>query len=392
MIDNLLTGIRVIDLTRCISGPYCTKLMAALGAEVIKIEKPGTGDPARRLGPFPDDRPHPEASGIFLYLNAGKKSITLNLKTQTGFNILKKLSREADVLVENFEPEVRQRLNLDYDVLKKTNQKLIMTSISSFGQTGPYRDFKAGEITVFALGGLQSLLGEHGREPLKFGGSPGQYMTGTAAFSGSMAALHHADNTGEGQHVDISMMDCLLSAHIQDLVEYAYTGRIMTKFRRMLILPCEDGFVAAVIHLRQWPRLVRLLGMPELLDDPRFSTMDQRRMHADELEAYMLPWVVGRTKADIYKTGQELGIPFGYIATTEDLLKSPQYAARDFFVEIDHPVTGKLKYPGMHFKMNDIQVNQQRAPLLGEHNREIYSDRLKISEKELVKLFSGNII
>jgi CoA:oxalate CoA-transferase len=392
MFENLLTGLEVIDLTHHIAGPYCTKLMAALGAEVIKVEKPGKGDGARKLGPFPADKPNPEASGLFLYLNTNKKSITLNLKTKTGVKILKDLIRDADILIENFEPRVMPSLKLDYNTLEKTNPGLVMTSISNFGQTGPYRDMRAEEINVFALGGLMNLLGDANREPLKFGGSPGQYMAGIAGFSGSLVALHNAEKTRIGQHVDISIMECLVSCHFQDMIEYSYTGRLLPRLRRMLVMPCKDGFVAATVLQRQWPRLSKLVGMPELLEDPRFKTMESRRIHADELEAYILPWMIERTKEEIYHAAQAVGLSFGYIATSEDLLKAPQYKARDFFVDIDHPVAGKLTYPGIPFGMDDIASDQKRAPLLGEHNEEIYCGHLGLTKKDLVKLRNNGVI
>jgi len=391
-LEPLLSGIKVIDLTHYIAGPYCTKLMAALGAEVIKIERPGEGDGTRKMGPFPDDRPDPERSGLFLYLNTNKRSVTLNLKTSTGIRILKDVVREADVLVENFMPRVMPSLGLDQKTLEEINPRLVMTSISNFGQTGPYSDYKANEVTVFALGGLMELLGDEGREPLKFGGSPGQYMAGLAAFSGSMVALHHAEKTRIGQHVDISIMECLLSCHFQDMIEYSYTGRLLPRLRRMLVMPCKDGFVAATVLQRQWPRLPKLVGMPELLEDPRFKTMESRRMHADELEAYILPWIIERTKEEIYHAAQAAGLSFGYIATSEDLLKAPQYRARDFFVDIDHPVAGKLTYPGIPFKIDNLSCDQSRAPLLGEHNLEIFCGRLNYSKEDLVRLRANGVI
>ena len=389
---DALSGVRVIDLTQHIAGPYCTKLFSTMGGEVIKIEKPAKGDGARRTGPFPDDLPNSEKSGLFLYLNTGKKSITLNLKTNFGAKILKQLIKEADILVENFKPGAMDGMGLDYDALQKINPRLVMTSISNFGQSGPYRDYKAGEITLFALGGLMNMLGDAEREPLKFGGSTGQYLAGMAAFSGSMAALHHAEQTGRGEHVDISIMECLVSSHFQDIIEYSYTGRLIKRFRRMLIFPCKDGFVAAVVHQTQWPRLPKLLNMPELLKDPRFQTMASRRMHSDELEAYILPWMVERTKEEIYHAAQAEGIPLGYIATTKDLLSSRQYQARGYFIDIDHPVSGNLSYPGVPFAMRDMTFNQGPAPLLGEHNQEILCGWLNVPREDLAKLSALGIV
>jgi len=392
MSKRVLSGIKVIDLTHYIAGPFCTKLMAALGAETIKVEKPSEGDGTRKMGPFPSDKPDPDKSGLFLYLNTDKKSITLNLKTQTGREVLKELIREADVLVENFEPRVMPSLGLDYKALEKINPKLVMTSISNFGQTGPYRDYKAREITLFAVSGQMYNLGDKGREPLKYGGSPNQYLAGVVGFTGTMVALHHAEKVGTGQHVDISIMECLVSTHYQDLVQYQYTGTVLGRIRRMGILLCKDGFISLNVQAPQWPRLPMLMGMPELLEDSRFKTMESRRIHADELEAYLLPWTIERSKEEVYHAGQAAGLPLGYVATAEDLLKSAQYKARRFFVDINHPVAGKLSYPGMPFKMGNLPCEQGRAPLLGEHNEEIYCGQLGYAKGDLVRLRATGVI
>ena len=392
IVKNLLSGIKVIDLTHYIAGPFCTKLMGALGAEVIKIEKPGEGDSSRKMSPFFQDKPNAEGSGWFLYLNTSKKGMTLNLKSRMGIKIFIELIRNADVLVENFEPRVMPSLGLDYPTLEKINHKLVMTSISNFGQMGPYKDYKATEITLLALGGMMNLLGDIGNEPLKLGGFPAQYLAGIGGFSGSMVALHHAKKTGIGQQVDVSIMECLTACHFQDLVEYAYMHRIQKRFRRMMIFPCMNGYVSIMNHQRQWVRLPKWLGMPELLQDPRFKTMESRRMHADELEAYILPWIVERTKEEIYHEGQKAGNVIGYLASAEDLLKSPQLKARGFFVDINHPATGKLSYPGMPFKLNHQSCDLTRAPLLGEHNEEILCGQLKFTKDDLVMLRSNGVI
>src|SRR4030043_1673381 len=180
MLEQALSGVKIIDLTWYISGPYCAKLLADYGAEVIKVEKAGEGDPARRMGPFFKDDPHPEKSGLFLHLNTNKQGITLNLKTATGKKILKELVKDADILVENFRPHVMPGLGLDYETLKKVNPRLVMVSISSFGQTGPYREFKAAEIVEYAMGGEMYSTGIAGREPLKLGGNVGRNQGGTA--------------------------------------------------------------------------------------------------------------------------------------------------------------------------------------------------------------------
>jgi crotonobetainyl-CoA:carnitine CoA-transferase CaiB-like acyl-CoA transferase len=392
VVEYPLQGVKVLDLTTSIAGPYCTKLLSALGAEVIKVEKPGSGDVARTMGPFPCDVPDTEKSGLFLYLNTNKKSITLNIESKTGIAIFKKLVLDVDVLVENFEPKVMPELGLSYEILSKINPKIVMTSISNFGQNGPYKDFKASEITTFALSGLMDILGDSGKEPLKLGGSPGQYAAGVMGFTGTMAALLNSSQTGSGDYVDISILETLLCCHFQALAQYAYTGEILKRIRSMLICPCNDGFIGLTVQQTQWPRLQALIGMPQLLEDDRFKTMSSRRIHADELEAYVIPWTIERTKEEAYRLGQEAGLPIGYVATAKDLLRSEQYEFREYFIEIDHPVAGKLVYPGMPFKFSNCQCTQERAPLLGEHNKEIFCQRLGYSQKDLVKLTQQGVI
>lgn len=392
MSELLLSGISVVDLTHYVSGPFCTKLLAGMGAEVIKIENPTGGDPARRMTPFPGDIPDSEKSGTFLYLNTGKKSITLNLKTATGVKILRDLVKEADVLVENFKPRVMPSLGLSYGTLEHMNPKLVMTSISNFGQTGPYRDYRAEEMVIFALGGMMYLIGDPEREPLRWGFAAAQYMGGLAAYTGTLAALHYAEKTGIGQQVDIALMECIAASHFQATEQYAYTGVVPKRNRAMLVFPCKDGVVQLALQPHHWPKLTQLVGMPELLEDPRFSNTEARVGHAEELETILLPWMMEHTMVEIYHTGQAIGLPVGYSATSSDLFSTPQYRVRGFFVDIEHPRAGRLTYPGTPLRMGELPWQHERAPLLGEHNEEIYCGRLGYSREELVRLRERKVI
>ncbi|MDP2919957.1 MAG: CoA transferase [Dehalococcoidia bacterium] len=392
MSEAPLSGLSVIDLTHYIGGPLCTKLLAGMGAEVIKVEQPGHGDPARRMGPFPDDLPDHEKSGTFLYLNTGKKSITLNLKSATGIKILKDLVKEADVLVENFEPRVMQSLGLSYSILERINPRLVITSISNFGQTGPYRDYKAEEMAILALGGMMYLIGDPEREPLRWGFEAAQYMGGLSAFTGTMAALHYVEQTGAGQQVDISLLEGIVASHFQAPEQYAYTGVVARRNRTMLVFPCKDGVVQLALQPHHWPKLTQLVGMPELLEDPRFRDTQSRTRNYEALETLLLPWMIERSMTEIYHAGQSIGFPVGYGATTADLFEAPQYHARGFLVDIEHPRAGKLTYPGTPVSMGDIPWQHSRAPLLGEHNEEIYCGRLGLSRGDMVRLREGGVI
>jgi crotonobetainyl-CoA:carnitine CoA-transferase CaiB-like acyl-CoA transferase len=399
MAEGALSDLRVLDLGRGIAGPYCACLLAGYGAEVVKVEPPGRGDPARSVGPFLNDEPHLERSGLFLYLNTRKRGITLDLETQTGAGILRELVRDADILVENFEPGVMPGLGLSYETLRGANPRLVMVSISHFGQTGPYRDFKATNLTVSAMGGIMSLTGEPDREPLKNGGSQAEYQGGLHAFSAATIVSLGARMTGVGQHVDISIMECISSSLEGTLPFTSYIGEDHSRHRagnRMSpvigLYPCRDGHIGIHANPREWPKVAEGIGMPELVDDPRFMTPAARREHRDELEAIILAWATDNDKQAIYDTAGKMRVPFAPVLTTEELLESPQLKAREFFVEIDHPETDTLVYPGAPFRMSETPWEVGRAPLLGEHNEEIYCGRLGYTREDLVLLRSKGVI
>ena len=398
-----LSNVKVLDLTHYIAGPYCTKLLADYGAEVIKVEKPGEGDGSRRLGPFPKDETHPEKSGLFLHLNTNKKGITLNLKTRTGANIFKDLVRGADVLVENFEPRVMPSLGLDYQTLKQVNSKLVMTSISNFGQTGPYRDYKASEIVLYGMGGAMWSTGLPER-PLKLAGSVAQYQAGTVAAVATMGALIASKFQSIGQWVDISIMEaheCSADRRATNILSFAYSGGT-TFFRasRMGLLimphgryPCKDGFVEyAGGEPVFWSRWVKMLEMPELLHDPRFKDLaDLSRK--DEFEAIFLPWLAELSKREATEKAQKEGVPGAAIQTPKDVVNAPHFNERGYFVEIEHPEAGKTKYPGAPFKMERTAWEIRRtAPLLGQHNEEVYCDLLGYAKEDLIKLRAIGVI
>ena len=314
MPDKALAGYKVVSLGHHIAGPYCAKLLAGLGAEVIKVEKPGEGDPARRVGSFYQDDPHAEKSLLFLHLNTGKKSITLNLKTELGKKIFKELVSEADILVENFSPRVMPSLALDYRTLERINPRLVMASISNFGQTGPYRDYKASDLTLMAMGGLMWCHGEPDREPLTFPGWQAQYMGGCHGFYGSMAALYHAQMTGEGQQVDVSIMECTGAVSESYDIRAQITGELLGRTGNRMhgyaawgLYPCKDGYVGLVYATAaRWMQMAKMMEQPALADIEFFS---QRRGRADEIDAYMLPWLMEHTKDEIYHIGQAVMRP-----------------------------------------------------------------------------------
>ena len=399
MINKALQGVKVLDLTHHIAGPYCTKLMADYGAEVIKIERPNLGDSARRLGPFFKNEPHPDKSGFFLYLNTNKKGVTLNLKSATGIQMFKELVKETDIVVENFRPGVMKRLGIDYSILEKINPRLVMTSISNFGQSGRYRDFKSSEIVADAMGGWMHVVGHPDREPLKPGGSQSQFVGGLFGSIGTMTAFHHRETTGTGQHVDISLMEAVLYIQMNITSAYAYYEQIITRAGNFVwpppgtILPCKDGYIGVIaVTDSQWKELCDWMEKPELKTNPQFLTAVDRSENYEMLEFHLLDWLADHEKEDLFREAQKRRLPFGIPVNSEKLLDSPHLKERGYFVEVDHPATGQVTYPGPQVKMGDLHYELKRAPLLGEHNEEIYCDRLGYSEADLEKLNEQAVI
>ncbi len=369
-----LSGVRVLDLTHYIAGPYATKWLATLGADVVKVERPSTGDPLRGFGPFPPgaegDR---EQGGHFLYLNTGKRSVALDLRTAEGRDAVLWMTAQSDVVVESFAPGKLASFGLGYERLMEANPRVVLTSISNFGQDGPYRDVRASEIVLFGMGGLMSLIGYDEEPPLKFGGYQAMYMGGISAFTATMLALTRAELGGAGSHVDVSIFEGMVSSHFQSMVQYEYTGRVQRRSRAMMVFPCSDGFAGLLVQEHQWQRLTEVLGVPELREE-RFATALERRQNYGELEAIMLAWSLPRTKQEIYETGQDAGLPFSFFATVDDILASPQYVHRDFFAAVEHPVAGTYRYPGSPVRFDGRAPVSGRAPLLGEHTAEVLGE------------------
>ena len=378
MSGSALEGVQIIDLTHHIAGPYCTKLLADFGADVIKVERPDGGDPARRLGPFPDDVPHPEKSGLFLYLNTNKRGVTLNLKDPEGRGVLLDLVRHADVLVENFSPKVMPGLGLGYEALKEVNPNLIVTSISSSGQTGRYRNYRASELVLYALGGMAYITGEYNREPVKHGYNQAQYLGGLAGASGTVASLIGQWNGGHGEHVDVSILECVCSTLLTTILDYTYTGNVARRQPlegSSLRYPAmtSDGYILPTPGVMgDWETYVEMVGVPEL-HDPKYDTVAGRQVHSAEVDRLLKSKWMERTAKEWFHHAQEWRFPFSPVQTMAEVYESPQLHERGYFVEFPHPAVGTLRYPGPPFQMSETLRRQIRAaPLLGEHNREVF--------------------
>jgi len=402
MAKKALDGVKVLELCQMVAGPYCTKLLAGLGAEVVKIEKPGCGDEARKKPPFFHDIPDSEISGLFLYLNTSKLGITLDVGTAIGKKLFQKLINEVDILVDDNPPQTMEKLGLDYEHLKKINQRLIMTSITPFGQTGPYRNYKAYPLNAFQGGGegylTPSGIENIDRPPLKAGNFLGEYNSGLNAAIATLAALYWRGTSGSGQRIDISKQESLMSLNRLDMVRAANEGNIITRAKQGVafggILPCKDEYTVFMTWTQeQWDRMVTFMGNPEWARDEKFTDYFSRFKHGELLNALLTEWLTNYTKDELYHKGQAAGIPFGMVSTTKDLVNSEQLNARGFFVEIDHPKTGKVKYPAAPYKFSETPwIAELPAPLLGEHNEEIFNRRLGYSKEELIKLKATGVI
>jgi crotonobetainyl-CoA:carnitine CoA-transferase CaiB-like acyl-CoA transferase len=403
MVKKALDGVKVLEFASFVSGPYCAKLLADLGAEVIKIEKPGIGDEARRRGPFPGDIPHPEKSGLFLYLNTNKKGVTLDPQKATGKKIFLELVKWADILIEDKPPREMEELGLTYDELKEVNPSLVMTSITPFGNTGPYRDYKAYDLNIIhgAGGGFLTPGGSPNaeREPLKGGGFFDAYTAGLSAATATVAAFYHRMKTDMGQHVDVSKQEALMATDRVEITNYPNVNNIPTRVVGSSALGrrpphCQDGYVQIAAFLdHHWHLLKEVMGNPDWAQEEKFSTLEGRSDYGDELYDGITEWVGGHPKEEIYHSVQKKGVPAAMICTASEVINSPQYKARGFFVEVEHPEIGKVICPrGLCSFSETHWALEHPAPLLGQHNKEVYTGLLSYSRKDMIKLRGVGII
>lgn len=400
MPDSALSGIRVIELAQGVAGPYCGKLLADAGAEVIKVEPPDTGDLSRNLGPFPDDIPDREKSGLYLHLNTNKKSVSLDTGTASGRIILKRLLAKADILIESYPPGHLAGLGLGYDDLKEELPDLIYCSITPFGQTGPYRDYQANSIALMALSGLMYVSGDPDREPLATGGYPADYFAALNAWVAVLAALAFREREGGGQYIDVSMLESLGCADEYNTGMYSFMGAIRRRFYSrhlfaypMDIYPCRDGHIVVVPGTQGFPTSMALLvEQPELETHMLFTNFWMRAIQWREFDALIQPWLNEHDWQDILTLAQELRMPFAPVLGPEQLLANAHLAERGFFQEIEHPAAGKLTHCGPPFLMSETPLQTGPAPTLGQHNEEVLSEAMGYQRQDLVILRERGII
>lgn len=397
-----LSGVKLIEYCSFVSGPYCAKLFADLGAEVIKVETPA-GDEARKRGPFLNDNPDPELSGLFLYLNTNKLGVTLNLDSAEGHGIFKKLIANADILIEDRPAGEMERLGLNYEALKQVNPDLIMASMTPFGQYGPYRDYKAYYLNLYHASGagyvLPAASPNADREPIKGGGFVGECDAGVSASVAILGALYWRNAGGTGQYIDISKQESQMALERVNIVRYYELGKNPTRYEinrvRDTLLRCRDGgYVMVVLHPeKQWTGLAEALGNPEWVNDEKFNTQKAREANFGDLRARLREEALKYDTADLFYRVQAQGTACAPVCSAEQVFESPQTKARRFYVEIDHPMTGPLMYPGLPYQLSrTAPQNNHGAPLLGQHNEEVYCNHLGYTKQDLIKFREAGVI
>ena len=374
--DTALDGIRVVDLSQGIAGPYCTKLLADLGAEVIKVEPPD-GDYTRRLGPFPGDVPDPEKSGLFIHLNGNKKSVTLDINEPAGRDALRRLLGTADVFVESEMPGRLSELELGYHDVHGDFPNLVYTSVTPFGQNGPYAGYKGNSLAAMALSGLMYVTGDPDKPPLVTGGEPGEYFGALHAWVGTLAAIEHHDQTGAGQHVDVSCLEALGSADEYNTTMYAWLGAVRRRFysRHHIptypseIFPCRDGHIVVIGGATGFPLLMTILiEQPELENNPLFQNLWLRTIQWEDFEKILRPYLAEHDWQDLLTRAQELRVPFAAVLDPQTLLDNEHLRERAFFAEIEQAGVGKLPIACHIFRMSETPLRCGPAPALGADN------------------------
>lgn len=391
-----LEGVVVLDLSRVLAAPYTGMILADMGADVIKIERPGKGDDSRAYGPFKNGE-----SVYYMSLNRGKRSMTLNMKSEEGKQILKDLVKQADVLVENFRGGTMDKLGLGYDVLKEINPRLIYSACTGFGMTGPYKHDPAYDVIVQGMGGIMSITGQPGGEPTKVGASIGDITAGIFSAVGIMIALYNREKTGKGQLVDVSMLDCQVAILENAIARYLDSGvspqplgnrhASITPFQS---LKTKDGYVIiAVGNDTLWQKFCGLIERPDLAADERFTTNPLRTQNVDALTEELTKTFTQKTMDEWLHILKEGGIPVGPINNVERVVKDPAIIARQMVVTTHHPVAGDVQMAGVPIKLSETPGSVDApAPTLGQHTREILKEKLDMDDALIDQLYADKTL
>jgi CoA:oxalate CoA-transferase len=392
-----LEGIRVLDLTRVLAGPFCTMMLSDLGAEVIKVEVPGTGDDSRAFGPFRNGQ-----SLYFITINRGKESIAINLKTDEGKEILKKLLNECDVLVENFRPGTMEKLGLGWDYLKTLNPRLIYAAISGFGHSGPESKRPAYDILVQAMSGVMSITGWPDSPPTRVGLSMGDITAAIFGATGITTALYQREKTGLGQKIDVAMLDCQLAILENALVRYQVDGKSPQPLgsRHPTITPfqafqaSDAWFVVAVGNDALWKSFCMATGRDDLFADARYATNSDRTKHYSDLIPVLQTMFTTQTSHYWLELMEKNGIPAAPVNDIEHVMKEPQLAARNMFIKLEDELAGTVTIPGNPIKMESLPEVDSRspAPAIGQHTSKILAELLQLSAADIKRLHAEGVV
>lgn len=389
MNDKALAGLKVLDLTRVLAGPFATMIMADMGADVIKLEMPVTGDDSREFGPYVEGE-----SAYFMSINRNKRSMTINLKSEESKELFKKMVKEADIVVENYRPGTMEKLGLGYEDLKEINPRIIYAASSGFGHTGPYSKRAAYDAVVQAMGGVMSITGELGGKPTKVGPSVADIIAGLYTAIGILAAVNYRNLTGKGQKVDVAMLDSQVSILENAIARFTATGVNPGPLgnRHPSIIPFEDfetsngSIMIAAGNDTLFRKLADALGVSELADDERFKTNPKRGENYEAIRPLLAAPFKTKTTEEWIDILNQAGVPNGPINNIEGVVNDPQVNARNMIVEVEHPKAGKIKLPGVPIKMSESQGEvRTAAPMLGQHTDEILKE-FGLSEEEISNL------
>lgn len=396
MTSMALEGIRVLDCTRLLAGPYCALLLADMGAEVIKIERPAIGEDYRSAPPF-----FKGVSVGFITHNRNKKGITLNLKSEKGKEIFKDLIRVSDIVVENNRAGTMERLGLGYEALSRANPAIILTSISGFGQYGPYKDRAGLDIVAQAMGGLMSFSGYPDRPPTKAGNALGDFLASLYAVYGTLAALYYREKTGLGQWIDAGMMESVAATCGLSLPKYTILGMVEERTGNWLpthapwnSYQAKDGYcIVGVANDSLWARCAKAIGREELAEDPRFSTVAQRVKNHLLVDEILEGWMREKSVKEAEVALVEAGVPCSPILSMDELVADPHFLAREMVVEVVHPRAGKIRICGVTPKLSRTPGKVRiPAPMLGQHNREVYCELLGYDKEDLLRWEEDGVI
>lgn len=394
-----LAGIRVLDLSRVMAGPYCASMLADAGAEVIKVEIPGIGEDARHFGPFAEG-PNGRESAYFMMLNRGKRSITLDLKSPRGNDLLKRLAAKSDVLIENFRPGAAARLGIGYEALSAVNPRLVYASITGFGQTGPLAHRPAYDLVIQAMSGLMSVTGFPDGPPTAVGDSICDVTTGMFAAWGITTALAGRAQTGRGQHLDVAMLDSMFSMLLTVLAKRLYTGaepgRVGNRHPVTYPVDCfraSDGHVVMVaISDAAFAKLMQAIGRPELAQDPRFRRNADRSAHERELRAILQDWMGARTRDEIQAALDAVDVPCGPVWSIADVAASSHIEARGMILDPGHPALAAAPLVRQPVRFGSATPETARAPALGEHTDAVLRGVLGLAPDEIDSLRRDRVI